>query len=462
MNRARLIVGSTNYDSNEDASNGVVLNLDPSEPNNVLRTNTTFQSPIFTLAVRLVGAETSLKTKVDAILADLRDLAGKTVQYQEPVGTTGWDFDPAEWDTVDPETIAEYSDNSGTAFIVFQFTASNNEVGGGGAPDVPGAEEEIVWMYELTGNGLAGMVASGLFDTLANAITYYAALIGGTRPSWVPAALRDVGATFEPVESSSGFGPVRLTVTFKEVPASVTLPAGVAEATYGVTVVDHELDIRSGIDPGREFLIAGQITVRTEGNSTFYNDTRKVAAANIVSTAQTAVDSIIAHIKACYPGADLRAMEDATLEINDLTQGIVSFRQLFISGTITRWEEQVTIVNEEPTEFTRDSKGRDYAFEPAGGPIVTVTHVLLIESIGSPQPYRRPTGLIGNTNWYRLRKELDTVTGARRTGTGEIRYTTRGGGIWRWLNTQPTSRTSESTQAERGSVQDNSIGNGRI
>jgi hypothetical protein len=66
--------------------------------------------------------------------------------------------------------------------------------------------------------------------------------------------------------------------------------------------------------------------------------------------------------------------------------------------------------------------------------VATIEHELEIVKVGSPAAYRAPIPN-SNKNWSRLDALREPVFGMEpREGT--IEYTTRGGGVWRYVNKQ--------------------------
>jgi hypothetical protein len=398
---------------------------------------------------------------VEAVRAALLNSSGQTIIYEETSGTSLVEMPLVTFPQSSCDIEEDWSDD--TCDISFQLIGQAPGQPGGGAT---GQASEIVWQYELSPNQTAALVAEGSFiattgaTSLANAQAWVASVIS-SRPAWVPASLISQNVIYEPVQvrnQNGVFNPTRATIVFKEPASAITLPVGVAEATYGVSIIDGELDIRASAQPSNQFLLAGQLTVRTEGNTTFDSSLSKIAPEQIVETAETAVASILGHFDTVYGDEDLRPMQDAVIE-TDLTTGVCTFRRLYESGSITRWDETTTVINDEPTEFTRASDGTDWAMEPEGGPIITVEHSLVIESVGTIVPYRQPQGLTGD--WYRTSKRLNTTFGARRTG-GLLRFTTVGGGMWRYVNKTPKGPSSKLTGADVGSINQNTLGSGQL
>lgn len=422
-----------------------------------------FRWPIFHVYIQ-AASEAALKTLVDSTVLLIRNCTGQSITYQETSGTALFTMTYDDWPQAEAEIEVDLTDT--TADIAFRIigktpgplSTTGNQTGQVG---------ELVWQYQLQTNQLAGMVAEGNFvkaggnTALVNAQTWVEALDAGTRPGFVPAAMRVADAVFEltQIQNVSGeFSPVRATVMFREIPASLiaSWPASVQDANYGVQVVETPMDTRSGQQANSTLLLAGQITVRTEGNTTFEGGLTKVAAGSALSTATTAINQIISHFEAVYAAFALHRMQDPVIAF-DLDMGVARFQVLYESQGIVRWDERTTIRNEEPTTFSRASDGTDWLYEPNGGPIVTLTHTLEIESIGSPQAYRPPKL---DRNWYRVEKDIDAVMGVQMTG-GEIRYTVRGSSTWRYLNQAQTGPSSQRTSST-GIVYQDRIGRGNL
>lgn len=459
---ARLKIGDYIFDSRGTSSTGPIatgddvrFELDVEEVLSPTLTIEEYRFPIFHLYCSS-DTESELKDLVDSQIIALRNVSGKDVIYENTSGTSLFEMRAVDWAKATTEIEVDYHQK--TADIAFQIIGSLPSFDKGSGTIV-GAAEDIVWEYEMTSNQAALLVATGKFvptldgtvpsSALENAQAWVNAVRSGTRPSWVPSELEVVNQLYRPTQvinqigQDGEFNPVEVMIALKEPPQDITFPAGVVDANYGTSIVENTLDTRSNGTPTQEILIAGTFTIVTEGNTTFDASLERVSTADIFSTADAMIEQIRDHFTSAYQlsAATAFIMEEPIVEI-DLTTGLVTFRILYVVNNITVWNERTTIRREEPTKFSRASDGTDWVYEPAGGPVITVEHMLEIESIGSPINYRSPAGL--TPDWYRITSEQDHVYGARRVG-GELRFTSRGSGVWKYINKTPRGPSSKET-----------------
>lgn len=469
---SRLKIGNTIFDSTGATSTGgtgVVLDLDVDEPMTPVISADQFRWPIMHVYLSAAN-EGALNTLLEAQLALIRNCSGMDIIYEQTSGTTLVRMQVAFW----PQAVAEVQvDADGvTADIAFQIIGQNPAMNIGGGSNQGGQVGEIVWQYQLMTNQLAGLVAESTFgptsggnSALANAQAWVAALDSGTRPNWVPAALRIVDVSYEPVQvpnQTNVFNPVRCTVLMREIPSAViaSWPSLVQDASYGVSVVDGLIDTRSGQSVANQMLLlAGQVTIRTEGNTTFASGLSKAASGEVYAKAVTAITLIVTHFEAVWTGANvtLHPLEDTPVIEIDLVQGVASFRKRYATQNIIEWSEDTELINEDPAVISRAADGRDFAYEPNGGDLITCVHALRVVAVGTAVGYRPPSLGAG---WRRIRKSLKCTKAEVREG-GEMVFTVEGASIFRFLNSGPKS-SGGATAANRGQVDQGFIGTGGI
>jgi hypothetical protein len=402
------------------------------------------------------ASEAALKTAAEAVMAGIRNCSGKNIVYEETSGTTLVEMLASDWPMAEAEIVHDYEGLQ--CFIAFQLFGKTpvNTGGGGGGGTPTGALEGVEWQYQLAGNHLAGMVGEGLFGpttagggatALQNAQAWYSGLVSGSgRPAFAPSQLTDVDAVFVPVQvqnQSDVFNPVRCVVMFREKPSAIasSWPDMVKDCAVSVQSLERRIKnygggIASDGKASTQLAIVGQFTIVTEGNTTFLSSLTKVAPGAIYDKAFQAVQAIVTWFKQVYRSEFSNFYNDdnpAEIDIK-LDEGVVTFTKIFETDRIISWNETIVKRFHYPKTFSRDAEGKEWEYAPKGGAVATIEHELEIVKVGSPAAYRAPIPG-SNKNWSRLDALREPVFGMEpREGT--IEYTTRGGGVWRYVNKQ--------------------------
>lgn len=464
---ARVIIrGTSDYViSSEDTSStstttGVVLGLDydfPLKPritDGEIGVGSEFRWPIFYATVT-AASESALKTAVDALVAAILNCSGKSILYEETNGTTLYIMDAAVWPQALGDVETDLSDL--TARVEFSFKGLRAGTIATGGADEPGQTGPITWDYEMSGGGLAGMVARAVFVNIPggagareNAIAWINKMRNPSNWSseapWLATSFRRVGVVVEMDQKTnesgvieSSFDPVRVTMTFRELhstlAANANWPALLAPSSnWNVAMTARPpLNARSTQSPGYDLILFGDLILQTQGNTTFNTSETKLTDAEVYQTARTCVQCIVTHFTAIYGGLNLTQWGEPNINI-DPVQGIVAFSVRFSAGTdILQWEEHCVIHNIPLKRRNRATDGSSWKYEQAGGPDRILRHSLRIVAL-SPQPYRAPSL---SSEWDEDPSELEpTIELKDNNGTAE--FHTYGAKQWVWMNSGPT------------------------
>lgn len=460
---ARLLLNTSDYilDSADSGStsttSGVQLLLDDAasgEPFRPVITNNEFRWPIMFARVT-AASEAACKTAVEAVVNALRNCSGKSITYQETSGTALFAMPNTLWPEAEAEIEIDQADL--TADIAFTFIGRNGGQVSSGSADPAGLLAPIQWQYEITGGGIAGMVAVAAFGPTLNGsgvITAGArqnavAWINHIRntsnyPAWLSTAFRDVQAVIEfdqkqnqATIGESSYDPALVTIAFRELPATLaadgSFPATCKSVNYETFMVERPpINQRSGqTTPGFDFEVVGSLVLKTEGNLTFNGSESSLADNAIVAAADAAIASVITMFRAIHADRALIQLGRHQFTGLDPVQGVCSFKIRFTtSEPIKRWEESCQLQNTPIKAWSRASRGADWKYQAKGGPIRTITHTLSIDSLNGPQNYR-PPGL--GPNWDDS-GSVDEPSFGVTYDNGVAIYTVSYSRSWRYVN----------------------------
>jgi hypothetical protein len=472
---ARLLIGTgTTWSST--AAGGITFELAPEEGLSPVLTHEEFRWPIFLLHLT-AASEAALKTLVDSVNAALDDASGKDVAYESTNGTALFAMLASDWPVVQVEREIDFRGNE--ASVAFQIIGRLTSDTGGPPPPAPGAVDEIVWQYNLAGNQLAGMTAEGLFEAtdspaataLQNAQAWAAGIRGGSgRPAFAPSQLRVQEHLYQPIESASGFARVRAVLLLQEHPSAVaTWPSMVADCGLQVTTVERSVvaDVQAGIsggnaaissrEPSQQFVLTGQFTLLTEGNTTFDSALAKISPAGVRAKGLEAMNAVLSWFESVYSGsaANLRRSRDPVFDMR-LDEGVVSFVQVYESATILEWAETITKAYQFPYGFSRDFEGKDWTYKPKGGAIAMIQREFRITMLGQTP---NPGSFSGGNDWVLIAAERDAAVKVRSTnseGRALLEITVRGSQTYRYANKGSTGMGEGQTSA--GVIERTNIG----
>jgi hypothetical protein len=259
--------------------------------------------------------------------------------------------------------------------------------------------------------------------------------------------------------SETSFDPARVTLTFRELPETLatTVDTKVLAVNWNVAMTERKpLNQRAPGSAGADLVLFGDLTLKTEGNTTFNASETSLADNAIYGIANAAVTLIIAQFRTVYQSLALTQWGNAVLNIDEV-QGIVGFAVHFTANcNVLEWEETCVIRNQFQKVWSRASDGSDWVYEKRGGPIKTCTHSLRIVAISAPQPYRPPTL---NPNWDEVDAGLEPTIRLKHNN-GQTEYHTAAEKTWRYVNRGPTDGRGQTTTLTPKDM--DSIGDGRI
>jgi hypothetical protein len=428
-----------------------------------------YRWPMF-YAVVTAASESALKTAVDAFEAAVLNCSGKTITFENTNGTTLFQMIDTSWPDAKGSMKKHY--DALRCEIAFSFIGFRAGTPASGAASETGQVGPITWEYEISAGGLAGMVARAVFaagtsGARANANTWINKLRNTANyPSWLPTALRMVGAVVEFDQkaneaslSETSFDPARVTLTFRELPETLatTVDTKVLAVNWNVAMTERKpLNQRAPGSAGADLVLFGDLTLKTEGNTTFNASETSLADNAIYGIANAAVALIIAQFRTVYQSLALTQWGNAVLNIDEV-QGIVGFAVHFTANcNVLEWEETCVIRNQFQKVWSRASDGSDWVYEKRGGPIKTCTHSLRIVAVSAPQPYRPPTL---NPNWDEVDAGLEPTIRLKHNN-GQTEYHTAAEKTWRYVNRGPTDGRGQTTTLTPKDM--DSIGDGRI
>lgn len=481
---ARLLIGPTPYilDSADSGSTstttGVKLRLAPTQPLSPQITHDEHIWPGF-YAFVTAASESALKTAVDAVESAILNANGQTIIFEETSGTTLFQMHANLWPYC--EGAVEKEQGQLTCKLAFSWIGRREAPTSTGATDEPGLQSPITYEYVISPGGIAGMTAQAVFGPTLSGTTVTAGArenaeawiekmkSSSNYPAWLSAAFRHAGATIEferkqnvATENEAAYLQARVTILFVELSATLhadgTFPSTVVKANFNVSLNERDaLNKRAAALPGFDLTLYGDLTIKTEGNTAFLSNDSSVTDANIYSTAETAIASIIVMFRAMYAGLGLIQWGLPTIGIDE-PNGLVTFSVRFTGNvTIFSWEENTRIRNVLPKSHSRATDGSEFKYQMAGGPIRTCHHTLKIVAT-SPVPYRPPPL---DSNWDDLELGVDATT-TRVSNNGAETYETEGETLWRYVNPGPQSSSGPGRTSAGILVDINNIGSGKL
>lgn len=419
--------------------------------------------------------EANLATALNTLIAAFLTASGKTITFYNTTGTALFTVDS----TVYPECVIEYRIDASdvSAKVTFDIVARiPGAPVSGGAGDITGQRGEIEYELEVGPNGITAATATAEFGPTtgvtarANASAWLVSLYG--RPPALPAhfpasRMTFVHAIFRPIRmpnqaslTDSSYDPVLVTAVFREVYSGLSsVPAMATDINVNSNMANEEaMDVRSGEANGPAIItLQGYFTVITEAPTGVISTATKVGRAEILNKAQEVYDAIEADFLTVH-GAMTPLIPLGNPEIDlGLDNGRVTFSRIFSTTYVRSWRERTRVSNVDPVVINRDYSGRDIVHHGNGGPIVTLTHSLRVESIETPRAYNVPQ--LG-ANWVRLDKGQDvTITSKLRGGT--LIYITEGSSSWRYVNPAARGPSDQGTQQGKVLTFEN-LGNGTL
>ena len=459
---ARLYVGSYILDSADTSSSsttsGVQLDLDWEDPlspeieDQPDGAGSDYRWPLF-YAIVTAANEGALKTAVDAVRAAVENCSGKTITYEETNGTTLFTMASTDWPQCTGRCVVEQGQL--TAEIAFSFIGRRAGTAGTGAADAQGQVGPITWEYERSPGGLAGMIVRAVFKATsgtgarANAVTWINAITNpsnyATKAPWLNSAFRALSPIVEFDQSANlatvaetSYDPARVTLTFRELhstlAADAAWPTQALSGNWNVGLTERgAMNERAGSEAGFDVTLFGDVTLKSQGNTTFNSSETKLTDAELYANGLAAVNVIISHFRTVYAFMQLIQMGQATINI-DAVQGVAGFTVRFLGGTnVLEWEEHCTVKNVQAKVRSRSTDGSHWKYEMAGGPDRICRHTLRMVAL-TPLPYRAPSL---NTNWDEDEAELEpTIT--LKHNNGQVEYHTFGSKQWTYMNSGPT------------------------
>lgn len=461
----RLYIGSYVIDSADTGSSsttsGVQLDLEPDDPVRPAIQGNEYRWPIMYANVT-AASESALKTSVDAVVDAIRNCQGKTVKYEETNGTTLFEMASTLW----PQARGDVEIEQGqlTAQIAFSFIGAQAGPVSGGAADEPGQIAPQNWQYEISGSGVAGMIATCSFgptisggSITAGARENAVAWINKLRttsnyPSWLGTAFRQVDAVVEfdqkqnlATVAESSYDPASVTIFFAELDSTLaadsTFDANVQRLEWSVTPNERPpLNKRSGAVSGFDITLSINFTLKTEGNTAFNSSESALADAAVYQKALDVTTAVTTMFKAVYSSMAVVRLGEPVVSI-DPTSGLCVVAVRYIGNTtVLEWQESALLSNVAQKVHSRATDGSDWKYEMEGGPIRTLAHNLRIVSIGSPVLYKPPTL---SSNWDELQSDSEPKTEAAFSD-GTVQFMTFGQKMWRYVNPGPGRNVSQS------------------
>lgn len=478
----RLYIGSHIIDSADTSSSSTQsgAQLDPLDLEGSMAPQIVggeYRWPIMYCVVT-AASESALKTAVDAVVAAIRNCQGKTIKYEETNGTTLFEMNSNEWPQAEAEVTIDQAQL--TADIAFSFRGFQSGAVSGGAADEAGQTSPITWQYEITGGGIAGMVAQASFGpTISsgsitagareNAVAWITKLRTTTNyPSWLDTTFRQVSAVIEFDQkqnlasiAESSYDPALVTITFRELPATLAansaFTSDVQSVNVGVSMRQRPpLSSRAGALPGFDLIVSGDFILKTEGSDNFISTESSLADNAIYAKAAAVVAGIETYFQTVY-GAGLGLVRYGKPELNiDPVQGFCTYAIAFTGDvTIFEWDERVELRNIEQKAWSRATKGKDWEYEQEGGPLRILRHYLKVVATVAVS-FRNPQ--LGN-NWSRVEAGSEPNT-ELKFSDGALQWVTVGERIWRYVNPSDGNNGAGATSA--GSFTLDNVGQGVI
>ena len=461
----RVYIGSYIIDSADASSSsttaGVQLDLEPDDPIRPQIQANEYRWPIMFANVT-AASEAALKTAVDAVVAAIRNCQGKEIKYEETNGTTLFSMPSTEWPVVTADVEVEQGQL--TAQLAFSFRGAQAGVVSSGAADEPGQVQPINWQYEVSGGGIAGMIAQCSFGPtiVAGSITAGArenalAWINKLKstanyPAWLGTAFRQVDAVVEfdqkqnlaSVDETS-YDPASVTLFFAELEESLaadsTFDSNVQRIEWSVAVNDRPpLNRRSGANSGFDITLNMNYTLKTEGNTAFNSSDTSLADSAIYQKALDVANAVITIFQTVYASITLVKLGKPIINI-DPGSGLCVVSVRYIGDTtVVEWQENALLSNVAQKAHSRATDGSDWKYEMEGGPIRTLSHQLRIVSIGSPVTYRKP---VLSNDWDEIQSDSEPKTEAVYSD-GAVQFMTFGSKMWRYVNPGSGSNIGQS------------------
>lgn len=478
---ARILIGSYVLDSADTSSSsttsGVQLDLDDELPlspeiEDSGDGGSEYRWPLF-YAVVTAASESALKTAVDAVEAAIMNCSGKTIIYEETSGTTLLTMDTGTWPQATGRVVKEQGQL--TCEIAFSFIGRRAGTVATGGSDETGQIGAITWEYEISAGGIAGMIARATFAATSgagareNAKAWITKLRNTANYSaeapWLDTAFRCVGALVEFDQKANqssvteaSYDPARVTMTFRELHSTIgahaNWPTKAVSANWRVGMTERNaINRRASSDPGYDITLFGDVTLKTQGNTTFNSSEEKLTDAELYSTARTAVLAIITHFETIYAALNLTRWGEPVINLEPV-EGTVTFAVKFTAAAnVLEWEESCTVTNRFLKRRNRATDGSSWKYEQAGGPERIVQHSLRIVAL-TPIPYKPP---VLSTNWDEDEASLQPTI-EMKYNNGVVEYHTSGQKTWVYMNPSPTQGQGQTTTLSPIGI--DGIGNG--
>lgn len=371
--------------------------------------------------IRVTAATTAaLVTAVDALLAVLNTVRGRSVEIRYDDTNVMFQLPLASWSTFAATTGVRYlvdPRGGGGAEIDVLFTSEKRTTN---------EEREGRWEYVRKATGSAVATAERTFGTLAAAIAWVNTLRSGAGfPSEISSAFEVIEENFGyPSFGTSPIGDYNVACKVLLMQKAAWIAADnrfsafrAVECQCSARDVQKQQADAPGEMVDKVMGISGSMILKTEASTDFdAADTSSTAPAAIAGLVSDAIDAVI-------EGLETRTgegMEEMVRSVSYSETGEITFNvELALDGAnIITWEEDVELVLDARTDIIRDYKGVGRRYPRPGGPSATITHTLKAEAF-SRLVYRAPK--LDGDKWE--------FTGARLPRSKRI-YGPNGTAVW--------------------------------
>lgn len=342
-----------------------------------------------------------LQTRLDALLAVLTDVRGKTIKLEYAPTKTRFQLPVASSSSFRAEsTVMPHAKGAVVDVVLTSDSLTAPETGG--PADALGV---LRWTIDGTSSGI--FVATGLvlFATKTAAEAYVTLLKSGTMPAWMGAKFRYFDHSIK--ESETGGTPAdpaaELTVQMRQWPdeflALATL-SGAVFVDYRSAVKSHgPVNYYAGMLPSNNVLIAGTIIWKVHKLAALVGVGDALMSPNAIRAATTAaIDSLIADFK-------VRSQKEFDELDREVNAGVRDGEQIFQvrgielggSSPIFDWKESVILRFAGGRRYGGDYKGITKRFDHPAGVEFSLVHRIDAQGL-APFAYRPPV-IPGSGEW---------------------------------------------------------------
>jgi hypothetical protein len=383
-------------------------------PDETRRVNETADAADFSFTVRANAANVAqMKTRLDAVRNAVAQIS-EDVVIEMGAGVPLMEFKTSDGSYYDLASEVQIIPGNDVSILTITIRARRHD-GDGARPNPnlpPGALDFFGWQYEAGPDGTGAFLTRAQFETFAQAMVHAGNLrSGASRPVWMPAkfTLHNVGYEMEE-PATAEYRPTTLVIAYVALPEWAASIPNLVRITSEMNAVPIRLNERSLTpEPGHLVTISGQLTFKTEANTSLGDgDAVDVASAALRAAADAATDAVAAQAATRFSDGGFAMIERAYPQFS-VVNGTVGFELAMVTGgpqRVMEWNETVTTAFVDRAAELVDSEGNVTIMGHALGYEWTVTQNATVIYLGDGPPIppppispALPNGPAENANW---------------------------------------------------------------